>query len=50
MAPSMGVALSELALHGETTMPIGPLGLSRFGNLPADWRERRGWQPGGYNT
>lgn len=50
MAPSMGVALSELALHGSTTMPIGPLGLARFGNLPGDWRARRGWQAGGYNT
>lgn len=50
MAPSMGVALAELALEGRTSMPVTRLGLDRFGNLPADWRERRGWQAGGYNT
>lgn len=50
MAPSMGVALAELALEGRTSMPIARLGLDRFGNLPADWRERRGWQAGAYNT
>ncbi|MEZ5925883.1 MAG: FAD-dependent oxidoreductase [Hyphomicrobiaceae bacterium] len=50
MAPSMGVALAELALEGRTSMPVGSLGLERFGDLPADWRERRRWQPGQYNT
>lgn len=50
MAPSLGIALAELALEGHTSMPVGALGLARFGNLPADWRQRRGWQAGGYNT
>jgi sarcosine oxidase subunit beta len=50
MGVSMGLAISELALEGKTSMPIEGLGLARFASLPSDWLERRQWQPGAYNT
>ncbi len=50
MAPSMGRALADLAVQGKTDIPIEELSLARFRNLPKDWREQLGWQPGGYNT
>lgn len=50
LAPSVGKAISELALHGKTSMPIESLGLSRFSKLDPNWRARRGWQPGRFNT
>lgn len=50
MAPSIGKAICDLALDGHTSMPIAPLGLERFATLAPDWKERRSWQPGQYNT
>lgn len=50
MSPSLGVALSELALHGKTGMPVDGLSLARFAALPGDWRRKWNWQAGSYNT
>ncbi len=50
MAPSLGVALAELALEGRTSAPIEGLGLDRFAGIGPDWRAVRNWQPGAYNT
>ncbi|MBB3773433.1 sarcosine oxidase subunit beta [Angulomicrobium tetraedrale] len=50
MAPSAGLAISELAQHRRTSLPIEALGLSRFSTLPRDWKARRRWEPGRYNT
>ena len=50
MAPSAGIAVAELLLEGKTRMPIDQLSLDRFKNTPPDWRERRNWQAGQYNT
>lgn len=50
MAPSLGVALSELALEGRTDAPIADLSLSRFAGLSPNWREERKWAAGYYNT
>jgi sarcosine oxidase subunit beta len=50
MAPSLGLALSDLALHGKTDMPVAALTLDRFGKLPKDWRGAWNWQAGNYNT
>ena len=50
MAPSLSVALSDLALHGKTDMPVAALTLDRFGKLPKDWRGAWNWQAGNYNT
>jgi len=50
MAPSVGLAVSELALHGKTNMPIADLGLARFARLDPNWKARRRWEAGQYNT
>jgi len=50
MAPSVGIAVSELLLDGATRMPISQLSLDRFRNTQPDWRERRRWEAGQYNT
>ncbi len=50
MAPSLGVALADLALEGHTDAPIGDLGLSRFAGLSPNWRAERNWTSGSYNT
>ena len=50
LAPSIGKAISELALNSKTSLPIASLGLSRFAKLDPNWRARRGWLPGSYNT
>ncbi|SOE87370.1 sarcosine oxidase subunit beta [Burkholderia sp. YR290] len=50
MAPVMGRALADLALTGKSDLPISQLGLSRFADVPADWRVKRQWQAGAYNT
>jgi sarcosine oxidase subunit beta len=50
MAPSVGLAISELALNGKTNLPIASLGLARFAKLDPKWKERRKWVAGNYNT
>jgi len=46
ISPATGKAVSELVLHGESSIDISALGLDRFANLGPDWREERGWVPG----
>ena len=44
LSPASGRAIAELVQHGECRFAdIATLRLDRFGNMPADWRERRGW-------
>ena len=50
MAPAVGIAVSELLLEGKTRMPIEQLSLDRFKHTALNWRERRNWQAGKYNT
>ncbi|MCP8897470.1 FAD-binding oxidoreductase [Shinella daejeonensis] len=50
MSPAVGVAASELLMNGATRMPIEQLSLDRFRDTPSDWRERRRWEAGQYNT
>jgi sarcosine oxidase, subunit beta len=50
MSPALGVALSDLALHRKTSLPISELTLARFSGLPPDWRKLWNWQAGSYNT
>jgi len=46
LSPASGHAIADLVLHGHCTFAdLRALKLSRFANLPADWRERRGWVP-----
>ena len=46
LSPVHGEVISELVMHGETTLPIDGYRLSRFANLPVSWREDWGWTPG----
>lgn len=50
LAPSVGLAVCDLALEGRTSLPIEALGLTRFARLDPNWKERRHWTAGKYNT
>ena len=45
ISPATGKVVSELVLHGEASIDIRGLGLSRFADYGPDWREQRGWTP-----
>jgi sarcosine oxidase subunit beta len=44
LSPATGRALAQLVLQGRCDFAdLSQLKLSRFGNLPLDWRSRQGW-------
>lgn len=45
ICPATGKAVSELILNGESSIDISPFTLSRFSDIPPDWRQQRGWVP-----
>ncbi len=45
ISPATGKAVSELALHGESSVDITGLRLDRFSDIGPNWREERGWIP-----
>ena len=45
ISPATGKVVSDLVLHGKSTIDISGLGLERFSDLAPDWREERGWVP-----
>ena len=45
LTPATGKVVSELVLHGESSVDISGLGLSRFTDVGPDWRAERGWIP-----
>jgi len=46
LSPASGHAIRDLVLEGACSFAdIGLLGLTRFADLPADWRQKRGWLP-----
>ena len=46
LSPASGRAIRDLVIEGRCTFAdIDKLRLSRFDDLPADWRESRGWVP-----
>ncbi|MEG3153714.1 NAD(P)/FAD-dependent oxidoreductase [Sphingomonas sp. RB1R13] len=46
LSPASGHAIRDLVIDGVCSFAdIGILGLSRFADLPADWRQERGWLP-----
>ena len=47
IAPGTGKVVSELVLHGESSVDISGLSLSRFADVKPGWREERGWVPAG---
>lgn len=50
LSPATGKAISELVTKGESSIDISGLRLDRFAALEPDWRERRNWVAGAYNT
>ncbi len=45
ISPATGKVVSDLVLHGESSIDISGLGLGRFSDVSPDWREERGWIP-----
>ena len=45
IAAATGKVVSELVLHGETSVDISGLRLNRFGDVAPNWREELGWTP-----
>ena len=45
ISPATGKAVSDLVLHGESSVDVGELGLGRFAGVGPGWREERGWTP-----
>ena len=45
ISPATGKAVSDLVLHGESSVDISGLTLGRFADVGPDWREERGWVP-----
>ena len=45
ISPATGKVVSDLVLHGESSVDISGLGLDRFSNVGPGWREERGWIP-----
>lgn len=45
ISPATGKAISEIVLHGKSSIDISGLSLDRFADISADWREKRGWVP-----
>ena len=45
ISPATGKVVSELVLHGKSSVDITGLGLGRFADITPDWREERGWVP-----
>ena len=45
LSPAHGKAVSELVMHGESTLPLEGYRLSRFKDVSRDWREQLGRAP-----
>ena len=45
ISPATGKVVSDLVLHGESSIDISGLALGRFADVGPDWREERGWIP-----
>ena len=45
LTPATGRVVSDLVLHGESSVDISGLALSRFSDVGPDWRGERGWIP-----
>ncbi|MCY3956746.1 MAG: FAD-binding oxidoreductase [Chloroflexi bacterium] len=45
ISPATGKVVSELVLHGESSIDIRGLGLDRFSGVGRGWRQERGWSP-----
>ena len=45
LTPATGKVVSDLVLHGKSSVDISGLRLSRFADVKPGWREERGWVP-----
>ena len=45
ISPATGKVVSDLVLHGESSIDISGLALGRFADVRPGWREERGWIP-----
>ena len=45
IAAATGKVVSELVLHGESSVDISGLRMDRFGEVAPNWREELGWMP-----
>ena len=45
ISPATGKVVSDLVLHGESSVDISGFGLGRFSDVRPDWREERSWTP-----
>ena len=45
ISPATGKVVSDLVLHGESSVDISGFGLGRFSDVGPGWREERGWIP-----
>ena len=45
ICPATGKAVSDLVLHGESSVDVGGFGMGRFAGVSPTWREERGWTP-----
>ncbi len=50
LSPATGKVISDMVMHGETTVDMSGLTYGRFNDVTPDWRERKDWVPGHINT
>ena len=50
LSPATGKVISDMVMHGETTVDMSGLTLGRFNEVSPDWREEKDWVPGFLNT
>ena len=43
ISPATGKVVSDLVIHGKSTIDISGLNLNRFSHLSPNWRQNRGW-------
>ena len=50
LSPATGKVISDMVMHGETTVDMSGLTYGRFSDVGPGWREEKDWVPGYLNT
>ena len=50
LSPATGKVISDMVIHGETTVDMSGLTYGRFNEVGPGWREEKDWVPGNLNT
>ena len=50
LSPATGKVISDMVMHGETTVDMSGLTHGRFSDVGPGWREEKNWVPGNLNT